>query len=376
MLKSLFFCLLFLCLVVLAVAPWCNSWVFSPLEQQAGSIHAKEISAQTKEVVLLTEEIRTLESRMELQESAEHSFLISSTHLRIPEQPSENVKSAPKEDKAEVQRQERLRGTSPVTSNILVSAFEQTLVLEKTLVHSYFTAQELQQQNACSNHAVKRGDLNTPQEEDHHHMSHLLSNQKSLADLTSVMCEDVIKVDHEDSTQLKRRPESTEAPALPPVNVKASAVVLVGTGDLPPDEAKLLPDCTEDRGAQRNKLFQYPQEEKTALSLVALQKKKTTPPEQKLESYKEVCSSTTAAVAVPSSEGQRKASSMMDIFGQSLCEDPQSGLSCSGSLHQTSSHLYTSCLLSCKSSCTLLVSTSYVLLCVICLPSPLFVSLL
>lgn len=322
---------------------------FFPLKQQAGFIHAEEIGAKMKEVVLLTEEVTTLECRVEFRESAEDSFLKMRTrHPRVPEEPPENIRSALTEDKAEVRREERPVSSSPLTSHMLPSGFDETLLLEKTVVHDCVAAQELQQQ--CD----RRGDRTTPQKGDHHHMTHLSPNQKSPADLTvdTLTREDVLKMDCKDSAQLRRRPVSTEAPPQPPGGAKTAAVLLVPTEDLPPGEVKLLPASAEDQRAQRNQPSQAPQERKPVCSLEAPQMKKTAPPEQKLESSEEMWSSstTTAAAAVPSSGGQRRVGSTLDTEGPSLREGPQSGLSCSGSSHQTSSYLHTPCLLSLKSS--------------------------
>lgn len=319
---------------------------FFPLKQQAGFIHAEEIGAKMKEVVLLTEEVRTLECRVE---SAEDSFLKMRTrHPRVPEEPPENIRSALTEDKAEVRREERPVSSSPLTSHMLPSGFDETLLLGKTVARDCLAAQELQQQ--CD----RRGDHTTPQKGDHHHMTHLSPNQKSPADLTvdTLTREDVLKMDYKDSAQLRRRPVSTEAPPQPSGGAKTAAVLLVPTEDLPPGEAKLLPASAEDQRAQRNQPSQAPQERKPVCSLEAPQMKKTAPPEQKLESSEEMWSSTTttAVAAAPSSGGQRRVGSTLDTEGPSLREGPQSGLSCSGSSHQTSSYLHMPCLLSLKSS--------------------------
>lgn len=353
-----FFCLLFLSarLVFLATLPWRNSWVFLLPLKQAGCIHAEEIGAKIKQVVLLTEEVKTLECRVELRESVEDSFLkMKARHPRVSEEPPENLRSALTEDKAEVRREERPLSSSPLTSHMPLSGFAETLLLKKTVVHNCLAAQELQQQDAWSNYADKRGDCRgdriAPQKGDHHHMTHLSPDQKATADLSidTFTLQDLLKMDHEDSAQL-RRPVSTEVPPQPPGGVKTAAVLLVPAEDHPPGEAKLLPAFAEDERAQRNQPCQAPQEKKPVFTLEASQMKKTAPPEQKLKLSEEIWSSTTTAVAVPSSGGQRRVGSTLDIEGQSLHGGPQSGLSCSGSLHKLSSYIHTLCMLSSKSS--------------------------
>lgn len=322
---------------------------FSPLKQQAGFICAEEIGAKMKEVVLLTEEVRTLECKVEFQESVEDSFLKMSTrHPRVFVELPANIA----EDNAEVRREERRLSPSPLTSHMLLSGPDETLLLEKTVVHSCLAGQELQQQSALSNYAEKRGgrrgDYTPPQKGDDHHMTHLLPQQKLPADVTvdTLTREDVLKIDYKDSAQVRTGPVATEA-----VRVETAAVLLVPTEDFPPGEAKLLSASAEDHRAQRNQPSQSPQERKSVFSLEAPSMKKTAPLEQKLKLSEEIWSSTTTtAVAAPSSGGQRRSGSTLDTEGQRLREGPQSGLSCSGPSHQLPSHLHMPCLLSFKSS--------------------------
>lgn len=300
-----------------------------------------------KDVVLLTEEVRTLECKVEFQESAEDSFLKMSTrHPRVFVELPANMA----EDNAEVPREERRLSPSPLTSHTLLSGLDETLLPEKTVVRSCLAGQELQRHSAFSNYAEqsggRRGDCTTPQKGDDHHMTHLLPEQKPPADVTvdTLTREDVLKIDYKDSAQVRTGPVANEA-----VRVETAAVLLVPTEGF--GEAKLLSASAEDHRGQRKQPSQSPQERKSVFSLEAPPMKKTAPSEQKLKLSEEIWSiTTTTAVAAPSSGGQRRIGSTLDTEGQSLREGPQSGLSCSGPSHQLPSHLHMPCLLSFKSS--------------------------
>lgn len=335
MLKSyIFFCVLSPVFVLLSwpLLHHATLGSLSPLKQQARLIHVEEIRAKKTEVVLLTEEARVLECSLDRQESLEEDFLKMSTrHTGVPEELPENIRCAPTEDEGEVRREETPLSSSLLTSQMLLSEFDDNLLLEKTLVHSFSPDQELQQ---WSNYAEKREDLSSPQVANLRHLTHLLPSQKPPADLTVVTNEDVLKMDQDDSAQLT--PGSTGAPASAPEGVKTASVLLVPSEDIPPWEAKLLPDSFEDQRAQRNHFSQVPKEKKPVFSLETLQMENTFLTEQKLESSEKVWSSTTTtavAVAVLSSGDQRRVGSKLDTEGQSLREGPQSGLSCSGSSH-------------------------------------------
>lgn len=265
-------------------------------------------------MVLPTKEVRILEFSVDRHGLLEDNFPKMSTRpTGVPEELSENIRSAPTEDEGEVRRETPL-SSSPLTSQMLQSEFDETLLLEKTRIHSFY--------------AEKIADFSSPQKANIPHFTHLLPNQKPPADLTVVTHEDVLKMDQDNYAQL--RPESTEAIASPPDGVKTP---LVPSKDVPPWEAKLLPASCEDHRAQRNHICQVPQEEDSVFSLGALQMKNTALTEKKLESSKKVWSSTTTAVAVPSSGDQMRVGSTLDTEGPSLRELPQSGLSCSGSSH-------------------------------------------
>lgn len=297
----------------------------SPLKQQAPFIHAEDIRAKKTEVVLLTEEVKILECSVDSQRSLGDSFLKTSTrHAGVPEELSENVRSAPTEDEGAVRREE-----TPLTSQMLQPGLDETLLLENTLVRTFSPDRPLQQ---WSDYAEEIGDFSSPQKANLLHSAHLLPHEQPPADLTAVTHRDVLKMSRADRAQL--RPEATGTAAAPPDGGTTASVLPVPSEEIPPLEAKPLAGWFEDQRAQRNRFSEVPKEKKPVFSLEALQIQDTALTEQKPESSEKVCSRTaTAAVAVLSSGDQRRVGSTLDTEGQSLREGPQSGLSCSGSSH-------------------------------------------
>lgn len=136
---------------------------------------------RTKQLVLLTEDVGTHESRVELRESLlrEDSFLkMKLRHQRVPlkdeDEPSENIKSALTEYKAVIQREEMSLSSSPLkTSDLLLPTVDVTLPPEKngptktkTLVHKTSAKEELKRDDASFTFAERRGDSAPPQKID------------------------------------------------------------------------------------------------------------------------------------------------------------------------------------------------------------------
>lgn len=325
--------ILFFCVLVFLSWPLLHDATLgsrSPLKQQARFIHAEDSRAKKTQVALLTEEVRILECSVDGQRSLEDSFLKMSTrHAGVPEERSENIRSAPTEDEGEVRREERPLSSSPLTSQVLLPGFHETLLLDNTLLRTFSPDQELQQ---WSDYADERGDFSSPQKANLHHLAHLLHREEPPADLTAVTHQDVLEMSQDPCAQL--RPEATVTAASAPDGVKTASVLPVPSEEIPPLEAKPLAGWSGDQSAQRNHFSEVPKEKKPAFSLEALQIEDTPRTEQKLESSEKVCSSTaTAAVAALPSGDQRRGGGTLDTKGQSLREGPQSGLSCSGSSH-------------------------------------------
>lgn len=136
---------------------------------------------RTKQLVLLTEDAGTHESRVELRESLlrEDSFLkMKLRHQRVPlkdeDEPSENIKSALTEYKAVIQREEMSLSSSPLkTSELLLPTVDVTYPPEKngptktkTLVHKTSAKEELKRDDASFTFAERRGDSAPPQKID------------------------------------------------------------------------------------------------------------------------------------------------------------------------------------------------------------------
>lgn len=278
---------------------------------------------------LLTEEVKILECSVHRQGALEDSFLKKSTRQPgVSEELLENIRSAPTKEEGEVRREETPLSFSPLTSQMLMSGFDETILLENTLVQSFSPDHKLQQWDALSNYAKKR-DLSSSQKANIPDLTYLLPNQEPPADIAVKTHKGVLKIGQYDSAKL--RPESTEATASPQDIVKTS---LISPDDIPTLETKVRPALCEDQRAYRNQFSQVLQEKNPVFSLEAHRMKNTALTEQKLESSKKVLSSTTTTtVAVSSLGDQKRVGRTLDTVKQSLHGGPQSGLSCSGSLH-------------------------------------------
>lgn len=128
---------------------------------------------RTKQLLLLTEDVGTHESRVELRELLlrEDSFLkMKLRHQRVPlkdeDEPSENIKLALTEYKAVIQREMSLSSSPLKTSDLLLPTVDGTLPPEKTPVHKTSAKEELKRDDASFTFAERRGDSAPPQKID------------------------------------------------------------------------------------------------------------------------------------------------------------------------------------------------------------------
>lgn len=136
---------------------------------------------RTKQLVPLTEEVGTHESRVELRELLlrEDSFLkMKLRHQRVPlkdeDEPSKNIKSALTEYKAVIQKEQMSLSSSPLkTSDLLLPTVDVSLQPEKNgptktkiLVHKTSAKEELKRDDASFTFAERRGDSAPPQKID------------------------------------------------------------------------------------------------------------------------------------------------------------------------------------------------------------------
>lgn len=135
---------------------------------------------RTKQLVLLTEDFRTNESRVELRESLlreDKDLKMKLRHQRVPlkdeDEPSESIKSALTEYKAVIQREEMSLSSSPLkTCDLLLPTVDMTLPPEKngptkTKTHHKNSAkEELKRDDASFTFAESRGDSAPPQKTD------------------------------------------------------------------------------------------------------------------------------------------------------------------------------------------------------------------